>query len=279
MLTIDEFATLRHEMWLNRMVGSPVSSDELANAHYTNLWRELDRQSIYLFNEIQPKTLLNFTDTIVKTIQYRLFNSIHTHQRLQDEFYDHETAFLSRKPLYEFLRSQDSVFTGAYVRCNSLEGVCEAAETSNLVEIAQKVNNSLISLNYKAAKKHIMQVFSLGGFLADQILMDLTWTGGPFEATYNSKYIPALGPGAKNGLAIVGEEFATIENRLNNTFSNLKMPIANGKPVQFDGQTLEHTLCEYYKYVGSANGSKKTRKYKPTTSGYREALPWSWQLT
>ena len=76
MLNFDRFTKARHDLWLERTYNIPAGpdSDELRPFHYTNLWRELDRGTVYLFNEVQQQSMAEPLKLVRDTIFYRTFN-------------------------------------------------------------------------------------------------------------------------------------------------------------------------------------------------------------
>lgn len=289
-LSIKDFAVLRHKIWLRKSYGYPLPQEQSAildQHHYTNIWRELDRNSVYLFNSVQRVWLGNLNQTIADTIRFRLFNKIETNEALIEKFGSLDKAFDNADDLYDFLKSRKANFTGAYVRCPDLKLLCEETQNKKLKPIVNAIEEALLNDSAKEVIKLLRSIFSIGDFLADQLLMDLTWIGGQFDTQIQSAgeyFAPNLGPGAKAGLKHCIEtgqgDFNQLLDTLQKQFDSLPMPTVNSQPVKFDARALEHTLCEYFKHVKfqQRNGKPvKMRVYKSNGEKRNVAiLPWSW---
>jgi hypothetical protein len=84
-LPITEFARLRHRMWLTKTYGEkkyplPDAASALTPYHFTNLWRELDRNSVYLFNDVQRRHDDDLLGSVIDTLRFRVFNKIETNE-------------------------------------------------------------------------------------------------------------------------------------------------------------------------------------------------------
>lgn len=287
-LMIDDFALLRHKIWLRKTYGVDLPAEEskiLDAHHYTNIWRELDRNSVYLFNTVQRRGLADFKDTVWDTVLFRLFNKIDTHQAIVNQFGDLQTAFSYPIQLYAFLSNRAANFTGAYVRCPDLTQLVYANNSEALEPVIDRVTEALLQHDAQGAWKALRSIFSIGDFLADQLMMDLTWIGGDFDnwvTPASEFFIPSFGPGAKAGIAYCQEtkqgSAATILERLKEKFQDQPMPLAFGNRVQYDARAFEHTLCEYFKHVkfqSRGTATVKMRNYTPANSNVA-ALPWTW---
>lgn len=281
-MTLIEFAQLRHKIWLRKSYGYDLPTEESAvldQHHYTNIWRELDRNSVYLFNTVQHVGLMSFEATVLNTIRFRLFNKIETNEALMAEFGSLATAFEDGQQLHKFLAGRQSNFTGAYVRCPDLKQLCELTSNQHLVPVAKAIAWALTGFTEDQepaprandAWKAIRSIFSIGDFLADQLLMDLTWVGGPFEdfaGDVSNFFTPKPGPGARAGLKHCEQTGQGSWDQLLETvgaaMAELPMPTVQGVKIKFDERALEHTLCEYFKHVkfeGRNGAQVKMRKF------------------
>lgn len=278
-MTLARFAAARHAMWLKKSydfewsAAVPEDVAELGANHYTNLWRELDRNSIYLMNEIQ-RPAPNPVALIMDTIIFRLFNKIETWEAIRDAYGDN---FIYGDELHGLLRRREKNFTGAYVRCCDLGLVCATVNEIQL-GISENIYEALVSRDVKAAKKIVRSIYSIGDFLTDQLMMDLIWDNGPFDL----EYVPAFGPGAKRGLqyCIDSEQSDVLQllEQVNAAVPPEYRPWADGRPVAFGRRELEHTLCEYFKYVKlkQADGKKvKIRTYNKSER-VMDTVPAMW---
>ncbi len=296
-LSITEFARLRHRMWLTKTYGEkkyplPDEASVLTPYHFTNLWRELDRNSVYLFNDVQRRHGDDLLGAVIDTLRFRVFNKIETNEALLTEFGNLEVAFRSGKNLYAFLKDREANFTGAYIRCPSLERLCDAVQTSELTPLAEDLTELLRVGDGKGARKKVTELYSIGSFLADQLTMDLTWIGGPVDKEHGKDaeklFTPRFGPGAKRGAAHCletgqGTTQEVLED-IRQVFASEPLPRVYGKPVGFNGRELEHTLCEYQKHVRVARATSraggKMRVFDQVRNPNRKtvaALPHTWK--
>lgn len=277
-LTFREFARARHELWLERTYGTKAgpAADALRPHHYTNLWRELDRGTVYLFNEVQRPRWHDKPELIRHTILYRVFNVRETYEAVWKKFGNDLVGRVTAENLYEFLSARDRNFTNAYVRCCDLRLVCEqlAALGPHLYDIGSRLEYNQVG----DAREAISRVYSFGAFTGDQLMMDLCWEGGPFGV----RFAPKFGPGAQRGLAhCVESGYGGIEELLaagHEETPTATRPTVNGLPIAYDLRTLEHTLCELSKHVKFQNRDErqvKMRRYQPSQRPV-DPLPFAW---
>jgi hypothetical protein len=278
-LTFREFTRARHELWLERTYARPASStaNVLRQHHYTNLWRELDRGTVYLFNNIQKPRLGNPLELVRHTIIYRTFNVRETYEDAYKKFGSSLHGGVTAENLYEFLSAREKNFTGAYVRCCDLKLVCE--QLANLDDHIYTIASRLDYDRPDDAREAISKVYSFGSFTGDQLMMDLCWEGGPF----NVNFTPKFGPGAQRGLAYCLENgFGNVTHLLDageEEIPESTRPTVNGLPIKYDLRTLEHTLCELSKHVKfESRGDRQVKMRKYTPSGTPlDPLPFKWR--
>lgn len=295
-LSVVEFARLRHRVWLAKTYGAeayPV--DDAASAitpyHFTNLWRELDRNSVYLFNTVQQRGD-DLSKQVEDTVRFRLFNKIETNEAILDEFGTLEAAFANGKKLHRLLKAREANFTGAYIRCPSLEQLCDEAQNNRLQPLADEIADALRAGDGREVRKKTKEMYSIGSFLSDQLTMDLTWIGGPVDEMHGGDaeklFTPSYGPGAKRGAAYCAEtgqgDPTRVLDEIRQAFADEPLPLVYGAPVGFNGRELEHTLCEYQKHVRVAKATTKSgarmRVFKTERDPNRKtvaALPYSWK--
>lgn len=280
LLTLAEFCGARHAMWLERTFDVPAEQysrdvDPLRAHHYTNLWRELDRHTIYLFNEVQAKSV-DLPRVVADTICFRAFNKIETHEAIVSHFGGWPEARQDWRALHEFLSKREANFTGAYVRCPDLKQVCVAL--GSLRHVATETAEALDRGATKLAWKTLRGVYSFGDFLVDQLMMDLIWQGGPFSGDF----MPSLGPGATRGIEHCREsgqgDWDDVLQQVDTRLALETRPTVDNVPVAYDARALEHSLCEYFKYIKhqQAAGRKvKMRTYRRSGSAM-DKLPHRW---
>jgi hypothetical protein len=277
-LTFREFARARHQLWLERTYGlaaDPVA-DPLRGHHYTNLWRELDRGTVFLFNEVQRPRLDDPLELVRHSIIYRTFNVRETYEDVCFRFGNSLHGGVTAENLYEHLSKRERNFTNAYVRCCDLRLVCE--QLANLDEHLAPIAAGLMHGAEDVARDAISRIYSFGAFTGDQLMMDLCWEGGPFKARFNPKF----GPGAQRGLAYCLESgFGNVTHLMDAGHEEIpedSRPTAGGLSIAYDIRTLEHTLCELSKHVkfeGRGERQVKMRRYQRSERPV-DPLPFTW---
>lgn len=279
MLTFSEFVKARHELWLERTyaVEAGQAADALRPYHYTNLWRELDRGTIFLFNHVQRPALANPLKLVKDTILYRTFNLRETYEAIKGRFGPDPLSEATSEQLNDFLSKRDKNFNGCYIRCNSLKLICD--QLTDLEDTVEELVMQLSSRQGKEARKTISTMYSFGNFTGDQLMMDLCWQGGYFDIEFEPKY----GPGAQRGLQHCLDAGHKSKEELLELGSLAippeARPVFRGNEIAYDFRTLEHTLCELSKYVKLENrGTRqvKMRGYTPSEKKM-DPLPFSWE--
>lgn len=281
-LTFREFARARHELWLERTYGTAPEHAEHAEVlrphHYTNLWRELDRGTVYLFNQVQRPRRADPVELVRHTIIYRAFNVRETYEAVCEKFGSSLHEGVTAENLYDFLSRRGRNFTNAYVRCCDLKLVCQqlAALDDVATSIGMRLDHNLVD----EARDAISGIYSFGLFTGDQLMMDLCWEGGPF----NVRFSPGFGPGAERGLAYcLDNGFGGVSHLLDVGEEEIPedaRPAVHGSPIAYDLRTLEHTLCELSKHIKfQERGDRqvKMRRYMPNESDPAPGLPWCWR--
>lgn len=304
-LPFKDFARLRHAIWLHKLDAEryPLPEDALplTKHHYTNIWRELDRNSVYLFNSVQKYGLVqrDMLRYVEDTIRFRLFNKIDTNEAMLWEFSSLEDAYKDGETLFKFLDARnkrgDKNFTAAYVRCPDLRTLCVETQNDKLRPIAEQVLVALETRDSKKLINELKSIFSIGAFLADQLAMDLAWIGGPYREPAEL-FVPKLGPGARNGRDYAAETGQGDLDRLQQetlaqftvgTTPKYTKVLDDGSTllasVTFGARELEHTLCEYAKHVRVATAETPTqasmRVYRGTEHKVKvDRLPWTWSM-
>ena len=279
-LSFAEFLTARHSLWLERTYGvaSAVDDASLRSFRFTNLWRELDRGTVYLFNEVQQRFLHDTTMLICHSILYRVFNHADPYERVSREFGDYFYLDSKASDLFSFIKELPIGCSAAYARQVNVQKTSE--QLTRLQPHALEIEKALIAGDALAVRKAVLKIYSIGKFTADQATMDFCWEGGPFAG---SDFSPSLGPGARDGLETCrlsgdGDDLSRLLLVGDSALETDTRPTVGGRAVRFDMRALEHSLCEFSKYVKTHNraapGRAGKRVYSPASSP--AGLPYSW---
>jgi hypothetical protein len=279
-VSIEDFSRARQAAWLRRAYGVDVRGSAEAEAvvaahHYTNLWRELDRTTLFLFNGVQRPLTGSPVDLVAETVAFRAFNRMETYETYHPVF-PRVLDLTDGGQLHGLLAGRRN-FTGAYVRCPDLRGVCDVV--ADLRGPATEIAAALAAGDPRAAWRTVRGLYSFGPFLADQLVMDLDWPRGPLADT---GFAPAWGPGATRGLEFVqrtaGGSPEDVRARIDAAVPVEWRPTIDGQPAAFTLATLEHTLCEFYKHVKHAEADGRRVKMRANSPSGRTGspVPWSW---
>ncbi len=289
MIGFDDFVRARHAIWIDRSYGIPAENfapaehvNQLRPYHFTNIWRELDRGTLAVINDLQLPAL-NSHLAVHRTLLYRFFNSYDGYNRYM------ETVVAPGNPTVEEISEildQKGNFSGAYIRTikrsvaiAALQSLSEHAEKiADVLDIHSDLDDlDMIAQNRLRIRGLLGQIPSFGSFLADQLMLDFSWHGNPWEL---SGFKPGLGPGAKRGLDRLGLTFAQAKLLVTKTLdiprprilvtmgSNRDM-VYSEVEVPITYVEIEHALCEWEKLAKLDEATREGlgRKVKMRTYG------------
>ncbi len=296
-ITFADFVRTRHALWLQKTYSVPatnyVSQEQielLSQFHLTNIWRELDRGTLAVINDLQLASSSTYL-AVHRTLLYRFFNSWAGYNRYM------ETVKSPSMPTAEecdYILDQAGNFSGAYIRTIKREIAIKALR--NLSVHAVVVANILEDhkfldghITIDKSKKKLREAFgripSFGEFLADQLMLDFCWHGNPWHL---SGFKPGLGPGAKRGLERMDATFTEARAEMVTGLEGMPRPqlllkIINETtlvPVPVTYVEVEHQLCEaekLWKYQEAADEGEgrrvKMRTYKSVGPREKEGKP------
>ena len=286
------FVLERQKVWVNKKRGTePFTKNQvIAKKWFTNMYRELDRGTIYFRREMIRTTLkdhvvsLEIEESVVKeilfkSILYRLINKVETFKEYGGI---PSPSSLSKFLLYLQERKENGViiFTAAHQNM----GFARLTKTLEYVKknISSLTSDVIVGAQRRSSKscfKTVLSIPNVGDFFAWQILTDLLECRVLGELTDNQW--AALGPGAKNGLRKIFP-LSTTRGELRYTRLVRDLCAHSGPASGFQAlglsfpafldkalslKNVEHALCEYDKYFRSARGIQvKEREYSTQKS-------------
>lgn len=282
----------RHRIYENRFVkgeDKPWTDDVILQSYkFTNVFRQLDTGTIALnkmlgkwFNsdiKLADMEIDDAIDILFNVVWYRLFNvAAHAEDIGFTKHEDHDKVLLALK---DKKRNGEKVFTSAHMTTAS--GFhCETqgkiyGSFVGAIGIAEDFGVSFINYIFhnqsmKAVTKKLQELPSVGPFIAYEIACDLRFTpllsGAEDIMTWAN-----LGPGARRGLMRLGMpvsnesmvelyEMAVSEELIDHHVAE-HLPW-NEKQPPFELREIEHSLCEFDKYMRVKTGAGAPRqKYK-----------------
>lgn len=266
----------RHSIYLKKEGGAPrpwTRDSVLDKYKFTNVFRELDRTTVWMRkNFTGPNSDRPAEEILFNCCLFRMFGTMEfaeAHGWVQQ--WDAKRAKAIAR---ERLNNKQKVFTGAYIITN--QGLKDPKEQvvadmfltpiwNARKELAQlaKETNSLEAL-HKALGK--FQGWGGGGFMAYEVVTDLNHTTVLPEASDRFTWANA-GPGAKRGLnRIYGRPLH--HNSKNQDWNTEMLVLLKTAPerlgghipkADFDMRSIEHSLCEWDKYMRVSLGQGTPR--------------------
>jgi len=285
------FIGKRQQIWHRRFVEKippPWTNDPiLARYRFTNVYREQDRGTEYVIKHILSGAPPR--DVVFNVILYRLFNRPETHRALG---FQTATGF-DAKAATELLNARkagQAIFSPAYTVVHQMprEFTPYGSNAENIIrnvlqgQVLTKYPTLLTDVlgaeTYEAAWALLKQVQWISDFLANQIVLDLTYGLLPFTG---DDFL-VIGPGSEAGLKCLTsptpEAVEYIKShqvsgtlRTNNNFAICRDIIADLKarqqPVNFGRRKLtmndiEHCLCEFWRYTRIGHTGSGTRRFR-----------------
>jgi hypothetical protein len=299
---IDDFFNFiyeRHMIWRRRFIDKLpkeqwTNNAILKNYKYTNIYRELDRGTLwYLKNIAEPLLdLVNrnlvgengiFKRLIWETVLYRLCNRIETFERVgipdlvtynHDELHNEFWA-----KLHEIELDGKAVMTSAHLTCPTTFG---KTKVEGYIEAINDLHKKLDTLVDDIRKcKTLEQVFNelksihcVGNFIAYEVLCDLMYTqsigynGVPFKEDDWAN----VGPGAFEGIRLlypsttgkrnIYARMVQLRDEQDIHFKRLGITFPYYEKFtkgHLSLRSIEHDLCEYSKYWLQTRGLGKQR--------------------
>lgn len=279
----------RHRIYVNRFVlklDKPWTDDPILQSYkFTNVFRQLDAGTITLNNmlgkwhnsdaKLCDMDVEDAIDILFNIVWYRLFN-LAAHAETPG-FVSHKNHEFLRKVLLEKRRLGMKVFTSAHMTTGTGEVIRNQGKIyGHLVgpiEIAEEYGERFVSFIYHHQSMRyvtmlLKQIPMVGPFIAYEIACDLRFTPLLREATDVLTWAN-LGPGAKRGLLRLGMEpdnesmvklyRLAIEEEMVDYHVVEHFPF-NHKFPPFELREIEHSLCEFDKYMRVKTGVGRPRQ-------------------
>lgn len=282
----------RHAIYLKRFKEKephPWTKDKILTEYkFTNVYRQLDRVSlawqdryVHLLN--RGKKLKN-SDILFHCIMFRLFNLPETYDALFYGITGRKDWNLKKAiKILEQRRDEDheQIFTGAYIVSNGnrteskIQVICEAVDYAykRKIRLANKIKRKK---SMEKAVEILQCIPTVGSFVAYEIACDLRFT----KVLNNARDVLAWanpGPGAKRGIRRLlygsaekkgGKPIdwnSAMRELLTMVPKDLQKHLDMTKEgVPFEMREIEHSLCEFDKYMRVKNGEGKPRsRYRP----------------
>jgi|SRR3989344_1962339 len=274
-----KFIQDRQLIWYKRFIlkeKPPWTDDEvLKNYKIINVYRELDKGTIYIINKI--KDIKQREIMLLNDIFYRFFNRYNLYENLEIGILNGIDKSLEIK--FENLRKQGKpIFSDAYLIASNKNNepkylyILEILKNLKLKELIANIDNSA---DPKSSLKEIQKIKNIGPFLAYEIWTDLTYFNF-FKQGWTDNDFVNIGPGAEWGLEIIYDKRLNKKEQLEKIYHlhKIQKELLNNlewKKIFYKNafsnrpylslRNIEHSLCEFRKYWNLSHGKGKKRKF------------------
>lgn len=275
--TYWHFAAERQSVFFARLYGQrkPWTDDPIIREYkFTNSYRASDRVSQYLIKNVIYSKNWSLANTVFRTLIFKLFNKIETWELLEQNFGEVSLSTFNVDQydyaLGKAISAGISIYSGAYMMAS---GSKKKYGPIRKHKFHLMLLDSLLSSDFptkldncnslEGVYKALLEVESLGSFLAYQFAIDLNYSEW-FDFSENDFVVP--GPGAKDGIRKcfkdIGKwsetdiiKYMTDNQEKEFAKLNLKFKSLWGRPLQLiDCQNL---FCEVGKYARVAHPNIK----------------------
>lgn len=265
----------------------------LRDFFFTNVYRELDRGSLYLTEFVLKQTYmgkeLRDRDKLFNIFIYRLFNHIPTYEYLRGRGCQlgEWDIDMQTKHLREYKAKGNQVFTSAF----TVTGVRFGDSPDKIYNICwligwiqnyllQQAENRWVknwhtiwnAPDMETAFKRVKSMKGFGAFLAYEIVIDINYA----HQRWGENNFVNPGPGCKRGINHIFPDVSSpadyvriirlLRKRQRHEFSQSNFPWTDKVPKELSLRNIEHSLCEFQKYVKRRAGKKggRARQFTPS---------------
>lgn len=281
------FVYERHSIWHKRFVlkePPPWTKDPyLRDYKFTNVYRELDRGTLWLMRHILP----GFTgrDLVWMVTLYRLLNRVETFEAIGLPLLSGYDQRDLRRKLQDWRDLGNKVFTSAHLTLpthekgkSKIEKYMEVLSDLREMLESRKLGCFFDTLSQakslEEAWKILQRIPCVGGFIAYEIACDLMYAN---FLPFNENDWANAGPGCRFGIRLIFprryrdkewlEAMKELREGQDREFKRLglKMPYFNRKRLSL--RNIEHSLCEFGKWWKLTHHCGKSRQlFKPSGS-------------
>ncbi len=287
-----QFIFDRQLVWYNRFCKKSDiwTQDKILQKYkFCNVYRELDKGTFYLIKKL--KNIKNRKIIFQNVVFYRFFNKYNLYEDLEinliKEFNSKQVKILIEK-FDNLKKNGNTIFNDAYLISGNktkeakhvfiLHNLQKFFKDNNLEKIIKKID---FSRTPKESFEIIKKIPSVGNFLAYEIWVDLSYFQF-FKQNWIDNDFVNIGPGAKWGLELIYnkklgkkellEKIYFLHKYQSKYLDEIKKENKSWKDIYYKKcfsnfpylslRNIEHSLCEFRKYLRLKQGLGKKRYYK-----------------
>jgi len=293
-----EFIFERQLVWYNRNIKNTKSwthDKTLQKYKFCNCYRELDKGTQYIINKLKTE---KSRETIFQNVVfYRFFNKFNLYEDLDISLIENWNKERIKELIkrFDYLRSQGkTIFHDAYLISGNktkepkhifiLKVLESSFSNKKTKEIIKGIDNCKTP---EESMQVIKKIPKVGDFLAYEIWTDLTYFNF-FKRKWTDNDFVNIGPGAKWGLELIYEKKLSNKEQLEKInhlhkvqkqfLEKIKKNKLSWKDISYKDcftnspylslRNIEHSLCEFRKYLRLKEGKGKKRYYKSSIKGF-----------
>lgn len=266
----------RHAIYTRRLVGKPwpwTCDPILQNFRFTNISRVYDKLTVLLRRDLD--VISGDRKKVFAAILFRLFNRASTWELLRGHALRRWSLRHAARTLKAAYDRGDAITSGVWM-VGSKRG--EAAYLTQLKAADFAHGRAALIAGHRSLERvytELLTIPNVGPFVANEILMDLTYNTKLLRAAPDRETWVTLGPGSVRGIrrittpktAYTGftQLKATLadEQHFSNIVSSLQSRPPRGAPA-LSVHDVEHVLCEFDKYCRVLlEGARLKNSYRP----------------
>lgn len=248
----------------------PWTDDEILQTYkFTNVYRELDAETLRFRSHIDP--LPNGPDKLYRMILYRAFNIESTYRALTRSDKD-RTPKQMLKILQRRTDQRKQIFTGAYIITNAGSETPKIELMSNAMGVAyrgrRKLWEEMMADGTMQGCTDILREYPMQGpFTAYEVICDMRHQKGMLDKAPDRRKWANLGPGARRGInrIVSGKKKPNVFPSVATYIEFMQELLKSSKPnmgkhmTTLEMREIEHSLCEFDKYLRVAAGEGRPR--------------------
>ncbi len=243
----------------------PWTDDPILQTYkFCNIFRHHDRGTQWAIDNI-----INLhvpSQVFFRTVAYRCCNRIETFERYGFPAMDGRSI---RGFIRGLSRCEDPVFNSAY-RASAFGSTPRLEIYTKILmgakSLAMQHNSFMMKLRTTRSMLHAWEMIQIlpgvGPFIANEILLDLTYDGKSFFINGIKENFVNVGPGAQVGLELM---YGKLSNReAQSQLTSMKSKQRKYWPRELPAlkiHDVQFAMCEFRKYIALSNGQGKKRKF------------------